>query len=184
MKTNGSPQIFWYTNRFVLFQRFYILPVKTEERKSGSPPGRTPLANFLEKFGKKANLICWCIEIFTSYWLIATVPGFCFFLFSQQVEPVDLFCWNFHSFTSSFYVLSINHWKTKQKNLWPYLLGVLSMLGYFSSLLNFIFVSGLVSDWQGMCQVPSQWTSLPHQANTISWWRTNRHLFLPIMQVS
>ena len=32
------------------------------------------------------------------------------------------------------------------KNLWPYLLGVLSMLGYFLSLLNFIFVSGLVSD--------------------------------------
>ena len=152
----------------------------------GSPPVRKPLANIFWNV-KKANLIC-CIKIFTCDGFIASVTGFCFFLFSQQVEPVDLFCWNFHSFISSFYILSINHWQ--KTNWWPYLLVVLSQICFFQclvifiSLLNFIFVSGLVSDWQGMCQVRSRWTSFPHQANTISWWRTNRPLFLPIMQVS
>ena len=139
--------------------------------------------------GKNPNLIGWCIvEIFTLDGFIATVTGFCFFLFSKQVEPVDFFF--AETFTVLFHLLIfcplIIDKKTK---LWPYLLGVLSqfffsMLDYFSSLLNFIFVSGLVSDWRGMCQVRSRWTSFPHQASTFSRWRTNRLLFLPIMQVS
>ena len=64
-------------------------------------------------FLEKANIVCWCIKIFTLDGFIATVTGFCFFLFSQQVDSVELFCWNFHSFISSFYIFSINHW---QKN--------------------------------------------------------------------
>ena len=46
-------------------------------------------------FGEKANIVCWCIEIFTLDGFIATVTGFCFFLFSKQVEPINLFCWTF-----------------------------------------------------------------------------------------
>ena len=63
-------------------------------------------------FVEKANIVCWCIEIFTLDGFIATVTGFCFFLFSQQVEPINLLCWNFHCFISSFepFVKSTPRW--------------------------------------------------------------------------